>query len=151
VTKLSQVLTASSGTSSTPGNLGIADFDGDSDPDVAVYDDDTQQITYLENKGSGSFVRAGSVSSGGELANEPEAMHLATGNMDGDGNIDIVAGVDGFTEDLVVVRGDGSLGAKSVVSLDNIGTVNSQLIADWNGDGTPDLLFGGGNSVGIAK
>ncbi len=155
MTKLSQVSTGSSGTSSNPGNLGIADFDGDSDPDVAVYDNSNQQVVYLENQGSGTFVRAGSVSAGGELFIGGETMHLATGDLDGDGNVDIVAGEEIDGGDISIVLGDGSFGAKSVVSVNlsnqSLGEITAQWITDWNGDGTPDLLFGSSDTVGIAK
>jgi hypothetical protein len=68
--------------------LGVADFDGDGDPDIAVIaDDENHPFVYLRNDGTGTFspfTIAGT--KGGRWSD------LDIGDLDADGDLDIVLG-----------------------------------------------------------
>ena len=74
---------------------------------------------------------------------------IATGDLDGDGRLDLVAG--GYDEGFVRVfrgPGDGTFGAESQVGKGVLGL--SVAVVDLDGDGKPDIIIeGGSGSVGI--
>jgi len=101
---------------STPTALAIADFNGDTHPDVVVANGIANSISVFLGKGDGTLLqRADYNTNAGTFA-------LAVGDFDHDGNMDVAA-ISGGTPNLVLVflgKGDGTLQAgRSAASLPN--------------------------------
>jgi len=123
--------------SNAPGAFVLADLDGDGDLDLAAAQPGAGAIEIALNDGAGSFTLTGTVS----VAAEPTgAMDLAAGDLDGDGDLDLVltrrepAGV------LHLVFNDGAV--FTVTQNVPVGSEPRQvLVADVHGDALPDLLI----------
>ena len=123
------------------GQVGIAaaDLDGDGDRDLAVGGIgplfNTSEITLLVNDGAGSFTVAGSVQA--PTDEYIGAPLVAAGDLDGDGDADLVAaGANSQTH--VVLLNQGSLTFTQVSYVGGFGPGNLTL-ADHDGDGDLDL------------
>jgi hypothetical protein len=121
------------------------DFDGDGAPDIATADSGLGQIDILLNLGDGTFAPAM------VLATPPNARDLAAGDVDGDGNVDLIlvrAGP-GATGDGIVTILLNSGGASFAAPLDYpvlVSTVEGQKLTpfsvtttDLDADGDLDL------------
>lgn len=102
---------------STPTALAIADFNGDSHPDVVVANGITNSISLFLGKGDGTLLQRVDYNTGaGTFA-------LAVGDFDHDGKMDVAA-ISGGTPNLVLVflgNGDGTLQPGiSAASLPNV-------------------------------
>ena len=119
--------------------IAAADLDGDGDRDLAVGGIgplfNTSEITLLVNDGAGSFTAAGSVQAPAE--EYIGAPLLAAGDLDGDGDPDLVA-AGGNSESHVVLLNQGSLQFTQASYVGGFGSVNVTL-ADHDGDGDLDL------------
>jgi hypothetical protein len=120
-----------------PGSLAVADFNGDGILDLAVPNsfasDDT--VSILLGKGDGSFQNPQSYHVGAA----PGAVAVA--DFNGDGNLDLaVSGSDGVS--ILLGKGDGTFQDLHIYSTGyHASRSNSSgvVIADLNGDGTPDV------------
>jgi hypothetical protein len=133
----------------------LADFDGDGDLDVVVARSDGA-FRYLANTGTAaapSFVErvgpanplAGATTSG--------AGHPAAGDLDGDGDLDLVAGSAGATTYLFYENVGTSTGPAfgntagvdlaGVVVDSGVGDLRTASLVDLDGDGDLDLVAGG--------
>lgn len=121
-----------------PNDLVIADFNGDGYPDIAIANTEASFLTVLLGNGKGRFVQApGSPFS---VHSRPHTHGIATGDLDGDGNLDLVT--DSWGENKVVALfGDGKAGFGNETSY-NVGKRPYQRIrvADINHDGLPDIV-----------
>ena len=128
-------------------NLAVGDFNGDGKPDVAIVTyGGNGLITILLGKGDGTFLEAAS------YAGIRGTRDLSVTDIDGDGNDDIVVGLGGpgaigpgeasFTViQFLLGKGDGSFaGARAIRNQNFIGFGNPAL-ADFNGDGFPDIAI----------
>ena len=87
------------GTGHGPLSIGAADFDGDGDPDLAVTNHHSDDMTVLRNNGSGNFV---------EPASSPEtvgdgATAIAPADLDGDGDPDLAI-ANHFEDSVTILR-----------------------------------------------
>lgn len=109
----------------------VADLDGDGWLDYIVTG--SQGIFWCENDGSGSF------SSQTKLYNSAGIEHISVGDVDLDGDIDIVAAESDDNDILLLLKNDGSADftGETINTIDGPKIVS---IADMNGDGFPDVV-----------
>ena len=118
---------------SSPQSLVSADFNGDGTPDLAVVGGSS--ILIFIGKGDGTFE-----SNPATLPDGHFPQGIAAGDLNGDGIVDLVVADNGVSGGLTVFlgNGDGTFKAGNEISATGEGTV-SVAIADFNGDGIPDL------------
>lgn len=95
-----------------PWTFALADLDADGDLDLAATQPSVARIELRFNDGAGSFTLAATV----ELGGPTEAMPLASGDLDADGD-----------EDLAVLRGDAGGGLVLVFGQDGVFTPAASL------------------------
>lgn len=119
----------------------VGDVNGDGHPDVVVANGNLNTISVFLNDGAGNLT-AGSFLS---LAHPVYSVHLA--DFNGDGHLDILAAqsptAPDFSFDLFLGDGTGNFSAAPSVSLGGLQTRFDPVIADFNGDGIPDIAFDG--------
>jgi hypothetical protein len=116
-----------------------ADLTGDGRPDVVVGLAGSPSVAVVENRTD--TTGALSFGDGRALTTDVRTVEgLDTGDVDGDGATDVVAGA--FDSDAIVWfenRGEGSLTAAQPVA-SGVQDLLSLEVADVNGDGTPDVI-----------
>lgn len=126
------------GASSMPNALAVADFDGDSDADIAVADASGSVIPLI-NDGNGAFSLGVAVDF---LAAGP-IESIAAGDIDEDGDVDLVAtspyASPADPSDICILLGNGD-GTFAGTSYNVMTDVNAIGIADLDGDGHSDLV-----------
>jgi len=119
-----------------PGAVTVGDFNGDGKLDVAVTNFNNQDLSVLLGHGDGSFVQA--TNSPIHIGHRPTAV--AVGDFNQDGKLDIaVANAEDNNVVILLGKGDGTF---SPASNSPVGVGNRPVaiaIADFNGDGRPDL------------
>jgi hypothetical protein len=138
----------------------FADFDGDGTLDLAAITLDPDivrgQLEVSRGNGDGTFqapvltpVPAGGVGAYPTLAGREYAGHgVATIPLDlnGDGHPDLI--VTGYEAGVSVLRNDGKGGFEAPITDDVLGGGPVQ-IADFNGDGKPDVVYGPAIAGGV--
>jgi hypothetical protein len=129
-----------------PTALAVGDFNGDGKPDLAVTvvtasgTTTSYGVSVLQNlgDGTGAFAAARTYAVGGGLS-------VAVGDFNHDGKLDIVT--TGAEMDVLLNNGDGTFGAAQKVGPAG----SSVVVADFNGDGFPDLaqIDGSGASIDV--
>jgi hypothetical protein len=119
--------------------LAAGDLNGDGRPDLVVLNYWEPAVGVLLNTGRGAFAAEAAVVSGTAL--QQQYIHVAVGDMDGDGRQDIVtASADGAMPGISVFHNLGGATFAPPVAYpapnDNLGPI---AIGDLDGDGLPDV------------
>jgi len=126
--------------------LGVADFNHDGSPDIATTDLKSKSaggsnVAVFLNNGTGAFTETP------EFAVGPGASVLSVGDLNHDGNIDIVVGGPGSgTQTGLFITtylgdGTGSFTQKQIINL-GAGAVDGEMaLGDFNEDGNVDVAF----------
>lgn len=134
-------------TGATPIDLAVADFDNDSNLDVAVVNFNEDNLLIFWGNGNGTFAAPTSITTGGRPSSAAAADYY-----DGDGLVDLAISV--FGEDkLQVYRNNG---ARSFTLADELSCQESPFGVDshdFDGDGDPDLavINNGARSVSFFR
>ena len=119
-----------------PQDAVLADFDNDGDLDLAVAQYAAEEVLVYHNSGTGTFTLAHTA-----ILNGARPIALATGDLNGDGFLDIVsADHQTNTFSRIVNLGNGTFGA--VANEGAGGLPVSVAVADVTGDGAPEVLVG---------
>jgi len=127
--------------------VAISDLNGDGNPDLAIANGSSSNISILLGDGTGSFAAAQNFPVGTSPAS------VAISDLNGDGNPDLaIANGGSFTNPgaVSILLGDGT---GSFAAAQNFGTglgPRSVAISDLNGDGNPDLAIANGSSSNIS-
>ena len=128
--------------------VGIADLNGDGQPDIVVANQSLNNVGVFLNTGGGTLGPGSFLA----VAGRPASISLF--DINGDGHIDIVlVVVNNSVGQLQVMLGDGHGGFASPVAIPTgaVSPSSNTVIADFNGDGIPDIAFGSSfNSPQIA-
>lgn len=121
----------------------LADFDGDGDLDVAVGNDRTRNLVFL-NDGAGRFT------AGATFGTPSSTRSLTLADLDGDGQTDILVVNRGRQNFVYYGNGSGAFGAGVPFGAGDDSTIDVAA-ADLDGDGDLDLVLanrdGGANTI----
>ena len=132
----------------SPQSVALRDFIGDGKLDIVTANMGNNSVTVLLGNGSGGFAAA---------PNSPFAVgaspqSVALGDFNGDGNLDIVAANSGDnTATLLLGDGTGGFTASAGSPFTVGANPQSVAVADFNGDGKPDMVTANfnGNSATV--
>jgi hypothetical protein len=121
--------------------LALGDVDGDGDLDLLVGNYYSTNMLYL-NDGSGIFTYTADVDTEGDFFTGNATTALAFGDVDGDGDLDLLAGNDGpHTDKLYRNNGQGKFDDGVSISIGGIEELTAALaLGDIDGDGDLDLI-----------
>lgn len=120
------------------GSIEVADFNNDSFPDIAVANTEDSSITILLGDGKGNFTKA----EGSPFFANRSPNDIAIADLDKDGNLDLgIANTE--ISMLTVLSGNGKgqfhQAARSPFRVHSKPHTHGIAVADFNGDGNPDL------------
>lgn len=120
-----------------PYALAVGDFNGDGFQDIAVANNEDDNVTVLLGDGSGRFTHA----AGSPIALVGRPLAMAVGDFNGDGIQDLVVS-NSVSSNLTVLLGNGA-GGFTLAAGGPISTAPysaaSMAVGDFNGDGIQDL------------
>ena len=115
----------------------LADFDGDGDLDIAVGNDRTRNLVFL-NDGAGRF------KAGATFGTPSSTRSLTLADLDADGHTDILVVNRGRQNFIFHGDGSGAFGEGTPFGTGDDSTINV-VAADLEGDGDPDLVLANRN------
>ncbi|HEV2351742.1 MAG TPA: FG-GAP-like repeat-containing protein [Terriglobia bacterium] len=128
--------------------IGLGDFNGDGQIDIAEVTADTDAVDILLGDGDGTFGKAYTVQTASTGFTGPEVV----ADFNGDGKLDVAtrisSSVNGGTVTALLGHGDGTLGGPISSSAGTAG-LYAMGAGDFNGDGKMDLVVDDGGSVSV--
>ena len=124
------------GAGTNPRSVAIGDFNRDGKQDLAIANQDSNNVSILLGDGAGGFGAATNF----PVANGP--FQVAVGDFNGDGKQDLVT-ANAFSGTISILFGDGAGGfdpATPPIPVPN--APDSVVVGDFNGDGKQDLAVG---------
>jgi len=130
-----------------PRGITSGDFNGDLIPDLAIANHFDENITVLLGDGDGTFTQAPM----SPIPVDDETANIATADFNNDGILDLVTPVDGGNVSVLFGIGDGTFGPETLIMVGS--DPKWVAIADFNGDGRPDMAVSnnGDDNVSILK
>ena len=131
----------STGASSSPREVAVADFNGDGYRDLATADAGTNGVSVLLNDGTATSTSVG-FSTPAFYATGATPYGVAAGDLNGDGIVDlVVANEGGNSVSVLLGKGDGSFAVQPAIALSSSSSYGPRnaVIADLNGDGKNDV------------
>ncbi len=132
--------------------LAVADLDGDGDPDIAASSWLDAEVNWFANDGTpadGGWIERSIFA--GTPPNDSK-RGLASGDLDGDGDIDLLAAHPNASH-IRWYRNDGTVPSSwtemTVSTMGGVGTPNYVSAGDVNGDGHLDVIVGGYSNASI--
>jgi hypothetical protein len=123
-------------------DVAVSDLDGDGKPDLAM--SGSGSATVLRNTAVSGSINSGSFAASGSFSTGSTALHLAIGDLDGDGKPDIVTSNYGISHNISVLRNTSSSGSISFAAKIDLATgldPYSVALADIDGDGRLDIIY----------
>lgn len=132
-----------------PQSLVLADFDGDSNPDIAVFDSNSRQLFVQGVNAEGLLTQHGN-----QIQMEPDARGMAAADLDGDGLADIVV-ANGISQKVNVyfAQPGNSIGWANFTTGAGyfVGAAPEAVtLADVNGDGHPDIVTANAGDASVS-
>jgi len=134
-------------------DIGVGDFDGDGDPDLAVTPFFGDEIWFIENLGGGAYVAHLKYMLGFNGTSGLTPPECATADFDGDGRKDLVFIGDPYDRThgrmLHFWRTSGSIASMTSMSWDAAGQTialtetRAMAVADFDNNGQPDICITG--------
>jgi hypothetical protein len=124
-------------------SIALGDVDGDGDLDLVVGNDYEANRLYVNN---GTAAPWSSVTGSDITADAGSTYSVVLGDVDGDGDLDLMAGNYDQTNRLHLNDGTGNFGAGSDIDTDGYNT-RSVVLGDVDGDGDLDLVAGNGSQA----
>lgn len=138
-------------TGTSPVHVAIGDLDGDGKPDMATANSGSGTISVFLNTSSSGTVSFATPFNTGVVGSAP--VHLAIGDLDGDGKPDLATANNG-TSTVSVYRNTSSIGSLSFAGNVNFAlgaAPQSVAIGDLDGDGKPDMALSGYQFVSVFR
>lgn len=133
-----QNITSGSTNISGINSIQTVDMDLDGDIDILVADRYVDHVVWFENNGDASVWTKNTLGSG---VNYDSALSAITGDIDQDGDPDVIAGVFGVTT-LYLLTNNGGAASWTESTLSATFSAFSLDLADYDGDTDLDLLIG---------
>jgi len=121
-----------------PNDITIADFNKDENLDLGIANTEVSFLTVLLGNGKGQFQQA--ANSPFIVNSKPHTHSIATGDFNGDGNLDLVTDSWGVNAVLVIIGdGKGNFGDQMSYQVGNR-PYQRLRVSDVNKDGKPDIV-----------
>ena len=131
---------------SNPDSVAVGDFNGDGNPDLAIANFASDNVTVLLGNGTGGFTAA----PGSPFAAGSEPTSVAVGDFNGDGRPDLaVANYGSGTVTVLLGNGRGGFTAAPGSPFAVGSGPMSVAVGDFNGDGKPDLAIASLGAGGV--